>query len=354
VKSYRAALLGCGQVSRYQLRAWSQIEGVEIVALCNRTVERARERAREFGIPPAHVYADYRELFERETLDFVDIATAPHVHREQVETAAGYGLPVLCQKPLAGSSEDILAMTAACERAGVLLSVNENWRWRGWYRALRDLLQRNLLGRPRYLRITSHRNITLPSPAGDPPPLLGKQPYTAGLEQLIVYEWGTHLIDVARALFGQVRSVYARMDRASRQFKGEDRAVIVLEFDQATGLIDISWATAAAAPAEAEAHTYLEHVLVEGDHGLIEIIPEPHKLLRVSTRSEAWERPAFTGSPEAAYQASYTAAQQHFIDCLRTGRTPETAADDHLKTMAAAFAAYQSAAQNQVVCPEYP
>jgi predicted dehydrogenase len=349
MRHFRTALLGCGRVSVFQLRAWAEIEGLEVVALYNRTLEKARERAHEFGIPQEHVYGDYLELLHREQLDFVDIATAPEVHRQQVEAAAACGLHVLCQKPVAPSLEDIHSMLSACGKAGVLFSVNENWRWRGWYREVKSLLERGVIGQPRFMRFISHRNMTMPSLLGRQPILSIKQAYTSEMEQLILFEWGTHLVDVTRFLLGDIRRVYARMDRASPDFKGEDRAVIVLELDQATTLLDISWATVGDPVTEQHIPTHLEHFVLEGDDGLIEILPEPQNLLRVSTRSESYERPAYQGSPADAYQASYTAAQRHFYECLRDGKTPETVASDNLKTMGTVQGAYRSAALGQAV-----
>jgi predicted dehydrogenase len=349
MKNFRAALIGCGQVSPFQLRAWEQIEGVQVVALYNRTIEKARQRADEFGISAEHVYCNVDELLDHEQLDFVDIATAPHVHREQVEAAAKRGLHVLCQKPVAPSLEDICAMMAACDRAGVLFSVNENWRWRSWYREVKRLLVEGAIGRPRFLRFTSHRNITLPGPGGEPPLLGIKQPYTTQMERLIVFEWGAHLIDVTRFLLGDIRRVYASLDRTSPYFKGEDRAVVILELGQATGLIDISWATTGDAAAEQRSNTMLEHFVIEGDEGLIEVLPEPHSLLRLAARREAREWPVFGASLQEAYQESYTAAQRHFYECLRNGLSPETAASDNFKTMQATFGAYKSAACGQAM-----
>jgi len=341
----RGALLGCGHVSLFHLRAWAQIEGVEITALANRAVHKAEARAREFGIPLEHVYGEYQELLDKEELDFVDIATAPHVHCQQVEAAAAHGLHVLCQKPLAPTLEEAQAMTEACQAAGVLLSVNENWRWRSWYREIKRLLDDGLIGRPRYARVARHSNATLPRPDGGLPPMFINQAYTADVDRLILYEWGIHLIDVMRFLFRDVTSVYARMDKVSALCKGEDRALLILEVGGVTGLIDISWATV-----DGEAQpSQLEQVTIEGDEGTIELRPDQGDILKLATRSQVWQRPALDATPEEAYQASYTAAQRHFIECLRDGRTPETAAGDNLKTLAAAFAAYESATLNQVV-----
>jgi len=282
----------------------------------------------------------------------VDIASAPSAHRVQVEAAAAHGLAVLCQKPLAPSLADARAMEAACRGAGVRLSVNENWRWRPWYREVKALLGRGVLGRLRYARFSSHRNITLPGPEGGLPRLLSKQAYTAEMEHLIVFEWGTHLIDVARFLFGEPERVYARLDHASPYFRGDDRALVVLEYPAGstgmTVLLDLSWATAADEAAEQRGNTMLEHFQVEGDQGLIEILPEPENRFQLAARSEAWEHPVYTCSLQEAYLSSYTAAQRHFAECLREGRLPETAVEDNLKTLRATLAVYESAARGQV------
>ena len=347
----RGALLGCGQVSLHHLRAWAQIDEVEIVALYNRTVSKAKARAREFGIPLEHVYSDYHELLDTEEVDFVDIATAPHIHREQVEAAAAHARHVLCQKPLAPTLEDACAMIAACNAAGVLFSVNENWRWSSWYRDLKNLLNDGVIGRPRYVSIVKHRSLTLPGPDGSPPPL-AFEPHTMELNRLIVYDWGIHLIDVLRFLFEDVISVYARMDKVSPHFKGEDRALLALDLGGIMGVIDISWATVLAQPDSINLDTRPENVMIEGDKGTIELL-EHGNVLRVTAGGETSQYPVYKGTPEEAYQASYTAAQRHFVECLRSGQVPETVASDNLKTLAATFAAYESAARNQVVCLRY-
>ena len=313
----------------------------------NRTYSRAVERAQEFDIPLEHVYGDYLELLEKEKLDFIDVASAPFAHKEQVISAANHGYHVLCQKPLAPTDDDVLEMIAACEAANVLFSVNENWRWRTWYREIKEILGRRVIGEPRYVRITKHSNITLPGVDGSPPSLTKKQPYTMDLDHLIIFEWGTHILDVLRFLFGEIISVYASMDKVSHYFKGEDRAALLMNVNGVTALFDASWVTWNRPP------EILEQVVIEGDEGKIEILPEAGNIFRVTSRTENWEKPAFQGDPKDAYQASYTAAFRHFIDCLRTGERPETVIEDNYKTVMATFAAYDSVDKGQVVYLNY-
>ena len=366
-RTLRGALIGAGSIAQYHLTAWSHTEGVEIVTIFNRTLEKAQRLAIRFGIDPGCVYDDLETLLEREIgLDFVDIATAPDLHRSHVEAAAAHGINVLCQKPLAASLADARAMVDACERAGVLLSVNENWRWRSWYREVRQLLVEGTVGRPRYARIAAHRNVTLGVPGEGAFGLLYRQSYTRTMPRLILYEWGIHLVDTLRMLLGEPHWVHAAMSRLSPHVAGEDRALLTYGFGKEGDIvatIDISWSTVAGQ----ELPTVLEEVTIEGERGTVALVPNrgDGDLVRITQflpddrmpvdRERPWSPitttslPAHDGDIAAAYQASYNAAHGHFAECLRSGRLPETHAGDNLKTLSAVFAAYQSAEENRVI-----
>jgi predicted dehydrogenase len=137
-------------------------------------------------------------------------------------------------------------------------------------------------------------------------------------------------------------------------------------FGDVTASIDISWSSVTAE----ELPTMLEEVTIEGDRGTIALVPNrgdgdlirsvcllPEDRVPVD-RARPWSpvtttaTPAHDGDVAAAYQASYDAAHGHFAGCLRSGRLPETHAEDNLKTLRAVFAAYQAAAENRVVTIE--
>ena len=360
----RGALIGTGSIAPYHLTAWQRAPGVEIVALCNRTTEKARALGERFGIAPDHVYGDLDELLAHEPgLQFVDIATAPDLHRVQTEIAASHGLHVLCQKPLAPSLDDAQAMLAACQAAGVVLSVNENWRWRSWYRQVQKHLQLGTLGRLRYVRLTQHQNITLERADGSLPGLFARQAYTRDMPHLLVFEWGIHLIDTLRMLLGDPEWVHARMAHVSPLCAGEDRAFLTLGFGEVVACLDLSWASYAPEGPP----SLLEDALFEGDGGSLALIPNRGdgdclRLVRPlppeqvpADRGRAWSPivtqvwPAHNGDIAAAYQASYDAAQGHFVDCLRAGRLPETHAGDNLQTLRATFGAYELAAEGRLI-----
>jgi len=340
----KGALFGCGQVTWYHMRAWEAIPNVRIAAIANRTVEKAYTLATRFGVAKNAVYASHAELLEKENPDFVDIATVPDIHEEQVRDAAAKGCHILCQKPLAPSLASARSMIRCAENAGVLLSVNENWRWRAWYRRLKELLDAGVIGTPGYCCIKRHSGVALRGENGEMSALLVKQPYTANLDKLIVYEWGIHIIDVVRFLFGEPERVYAALSKTNTDFRGEDRAVVNLELRKMHVVIDISWATVEAPKSQSQ----LEYVEIEGNEGSIAVLPDEN-MIRVTTRTGTKEEKAAALPPSEEYQNSYLRTQSHFIDRLRNGGLPETHGGDNLHTLACVFAVYESASRRNVV-----
>jgi D-apiose dehydrogenase len=344
----RGALFGSGQVTPYHMRAWQAVENVEIVAVANRTVEKAHQLAKTFGIGPKHVYASHQDLLENEDVDFVDIATAPSVHDAQVTDAIDHGKHILCQKPFSTDMASAVRMTQKAEAAGVLLSINENWRWRSWYRDIKALLERNAIGQPRYLYIHRHDNATLPALDGSPPALAIKQPYTQKMAHLILYEWGIHMLDVTRFLFGNPDSLYANALKVSRLFKGEDRIVLVLSYADRHALVDLSWSTVS----NDEKVSPFEKIEIEGDEGIIRLDPSMDTNLHISTREASQSMPSARFSDAEEYQLSYTRTHKNFIENLRAGGLPESHARENIQTLGLVFAAYQSAEDNDVICFE--
>lgn len=124
MRKLRFAILGTGFWSRFQLAGWRELDGVECVAVYNRTRRKAELLAHEAGIPA--VYDDVDELMGRETLDFVDIISDVGTHCRFVQQAVQHRLPVICQKPMAPTWQEACAMVEAARQANVPLFIHEN------------------------------------------------------------------------------------------------------------------------------------------------------------------------------------------------------------------------------------
>jgi predicted dehydrogenase len=345
------ALIGAGAVTSFHLHAWQRIPQAEIVAIVDPKLTTAQARAREFNINIGRVYASLDELFRAESnLDFVDIAAPPEAHLVLVKRAADRGVHILCQKPFAHTLADAQAMIDLCKAAGVLLCVNENWRWRWWFRMIKEILSdgQGEIGRPIYTRFFAHGDGVL---TGRLSWKLSADHRFRSWKRVILFDWGTHLIDVLRFLHGEPESVYARIHHTISDLAGEDRAHVMLAYDDLTAIIDISWSSYDPYGYPRRENHVVEDFRLEGTHGTIRLIPDPGKgdLLRITSRRVMHEGRAYDGNPHDAYLNSYFAAQWDFIKAVLSGLLPETHAEDNYNTLAITLAAYQSAETNQVV-----
>ncbi|HWE37560.1 MAG TPA: Gfo/Idh/MocA family oxidoreductase [Isosphaeraceae bacterium] len=340
----RGGLIGCGFVSQYHLAGWADVPGARLVAVCDLLPERL-DWARRYA-PEAQAFTDAAAMLEAfedgesGKLDFVEVCTRPESHRELVELAARHGAHVLCQKPAALVRWDLRAMIDACDAAGVRLMFHENWRFRPWYRALKDEIDAGAVGRPIRIRL-AHRDTRAIRPEG-----FAEQPYLADLPRLILMEMGCHLVDTARYLMGEVREVAAMLGRFGEGHPGEDVATLNLRFASgALGLLDISWC----APADlARPEWALNQTVVEGTAGTLRLVADG-SLEHVSPRGQLSRRAVPLPPEERVYLDGYNATQAHFIAGLLDGREHETHGTETLKTMDVIWAGYRSAEEGRVI-----
>ncbi|WP_062228032.1 Gfo/Idh/MocA family protein [Aureimonas frigidaquae] len=335
----RGTLVGCGFFAANQMHAWTGIDGVEMVALCDRDEARARDMAARFGV--TQVFTDAARMLAEVQPDFVDIATTAPSHRALVELAAEAGTPVICQKPFAPTLADARAMVQACERAGVPLMVHENFRWQSAIRAAASELHSGAIGKPFFGRVTFRSGFDV----------YAAQPYLAEGARFIIEDLGIHALDVARFLFGDVAMVTARTARINPRIAGEDVATMLLDHDSGvTSIVDCSYATRAAE--ELFPQALLE---IDGADGTIRL----DRNYQLTVTNAAGTRSSdvspqllpWAERPWHNIQESVARIQEHWVDCLRTGREPETCGRDNVKTLALVEAAYLSAERQTSVIP---
>lgn len=346
-KHLRGALIGAGAVTGFHLHAWQRIPQAQILAVADPNLPKARARADEFNID--RVYPSLAALLQDDIdLDFVDIAAPPEYHLELIKLAAGRGLHITCQKPFAPSLAQARQMIDICRAAGVVLNINENWRWRSWYRTLKKLLVEGKIGRPLYARIFSHTSFMVPDSRYNQRRLAPDHRFRQW-DRVLFYDWGTHYIDILRFFFGEPVTVYARMDRLNPDIRGDDRAVVILTFETLTAVLDLSWSSFDPHGFANRHGPIVEDLRLEGEAGTLSLVPGD-EVIKLVAATEQWEQPAYLeNEPFEAYLNSYFGAQDHFIQCLLTSKTPETHAQDNYETLAATLAAYNAANTNQVV-----
>lgn len=334
----RFALAGTGFWSRYQLAGWLEAGGARCVALFNRTRSKADALAAEFHIPA--VYDSAEELLDRESIHFFDICTSVETHALFTQLAAERGKAVVCQKPMAPTLAEAAAMVELCQRHSVPLLINENWRWQTPIRTLAAELRSGIIGTPFRARISMVSAF----------PVFANQPFLKQLDQFVLTDMGSHVLDVARFLFGEASRLYCQTSKVHTDIRGEDVATVMLQMRSgATVVVEMGYAENAL-----ERDRFPEtSIFIEGSDGSLELAPD--FWIRVTTRSGthirrvpppryAWANPAYD-----VVHSSIAACHANLLAGLRGDAPAETTGHDNLETVRLVFASYDSAATGRAV-----
>jgi predicted dehydrogenase len=322
-------LVGCGFFAPNHLHAWREVEDAKIVAVCDLDKAKAQARARQFGVEG--VYADVEEMLHTGSLDFVDIVTGPAAHRTLVQIALRQEVPVICQKPLAPSLPEARAIVDACRDAEVPFMVHENFRWQTPMRALKEAAEG--LGTLFFGRISFRSAYDV----------YADQPYLAEDRRFILYDLGVHLLDLARFFMGEVEQLCCKTQRINPNINGEDVATVLLKMgSDATCVVEASYAS------KLEQELFPQTLVhLEGAEGSATLGPGYGLTVvqgsRVDHRVVAPRAFTWSSSPIEVIQDSVVAIQQHWVECLREGREPETSGPDNVKTLELVFGSYASA-----------
>jgi predicted dehydrogenase len=280
-----------------------------------------------------------RRTVKTEKLDFIDIITDVGTHERFVHLAAQHKLPVICQKPMAPNVETARRMVQTCGDANVPFFIHENWRWQTPIQQLRKELSSGKIGTPFRARIDMRSGF----------PVFDNQPFFKELDQFIISDLGSHILDVARALFGEADQLLCHTQRIHADIKGEDVATIMLKMSGRTSVV----CNMAYAENFLEVDRFPEtFFFIEGDKGSLELGAD--YWIRVTTADGTHARrypPPRYDWADPAYDvvhASIVPCNVDIFAALRGGHTAQTAAEDNLKTVELVFAAYASAASGQV------
>lgn len=336
---FRAGVIGCGFFAQNHLHAWRQIDDVDLVAVCDLDRAKAEATAGAHGVPSA--YDDAEAMFKAEKLDFVDIVTTMPTHRPLAELAAAHGVPMIVQKPFAPTIEDCRAIVDAAAAAAVPLMVHENFRFQTPIRAVREVLDSGVIGKPFFGRIAWRTAFDV----------YANQPYLAEEERFLLLDLVIHLFDVDRYLFGEVSELTCRTQSIKSGIKGEDAATALLGHENGvTSVVDATYSSRRDPDPFPE--TLIEVDGAEGsvrlDYGCELTVVSPAGIERRTAEPILLD---WAEKPWHGIQESVLRTQEHWVECLREGREPDTSGADNLKTYALSEASYASAAGGRTVNP---
>lgn len=216
------AVIGTGYWGSNHVRVGAELveEGVlESLVLCDVDGSRAADLASDYGVEYTTDYAELPEL----GVDAATVATPSTTHRQIAVDLLGDGLDLLVEKPLALTSEDAWAIVDAADANDATLGVGHIFRYHPALNELKDRIDRGELGRIKYLN-TNRFSFRVPRA-------------TTG----VLYSLAVHDVDVYAYLLDETpNAIYCNLDSVIRE-DIDETATLVLDYDQATGVINESW-----------------------------------------------------------------------------------------------------------------
>ena len=261
----RAGVVGLGMMGRNHVRVWDEaVPGVELVAVADPdplALERATGGRRARG------FEDAERMLAEEDLDLVSIVAPTSLHLPVTLAALRAGANVLVEKPIAATRDEALAMMAAAEEAGRMLTVGHIERFNPAIRELRRRLAAGALGRIFQVKATR----------------LG--PFPARIRDVgVVVDLAPHDLDVMRFLVGsEPIRLYAETERRIHT-EHEDLFNGVIKFaNGVVGVLDINWLTP----------TKRRSLTVTGERGmfLADYIAQDLVLFSNPEAAETWVNP---------------------------------------------------------------
>jgi predicted dehydrogenase len=219
-EAVRWGVLGCADIAvRKVIPAMAGSEIGEVTAIASRSKDRALSTAQALGIPRS--YGSYQELLDDPDIEAVYIPLPNHLHYEWTIAAAEAGKHVLCEKPLAMTSEAALEMIEASERSGVKLMEAFMYRLHPLWVEVRRLVAEGAIGELRAVQsFFSYYN--------DDPADIRNQVDVGGGS---LYDIGCYPVNVARMLFDSEPSGVMASIRRDPRFGTDVLTSVILDFD---------------------------------------------------------------------------------------------------------------------------
>ncbi|MCM3717790.1 Gfo/Idh/MocA family protein [Fictibacillus phosphorivorans] len=163
-KKIRIGIIGCGGIANGKhLPSLAKLDAVEVVAFCDIVRERAEESAAKYGTVEARVYEDYQALLHDESLDAVHVCTPNSSHAEISIAALEAGKHVMCEKPMAKTTEEARRMIEAAKRTGKKLTIGYNNRFRKDSQYLKEICEAGDLGEIYFAKAHAIRRRAVPT-----------------------------------------------------------------------------------------------------------------------------------------------------------------------------------------------
>ncbi|GDY32038.1 Gfo/Idh/MocA family protein [Gandjariella thermophila] len=304
----RVAVVGYGYWGAKHVRVLCGLPEVEVTVVDQRP-ERLDEARRQF--PTATTAGDLAEVLDH--VDAVVVATPPTTHAQVALHALGAGRPTLVEKPLATSVEDAQAMVAAAAERDAVLMVGHTFEYNAAVWKLKEIIASGELGS--VLHIDSAR--------------LNLGIYQSDVN--VVWDLAPHDLSIISFLLDDMPSSVSAWAHHDLGHQHVDVAYLALDFERigTRAFVRVSWLNP----------NKVRSVTVVGDRKMA-VYDDLSEIDRIRVYDRGVQPKAAVGlhltggpvgyrtgdvvSPHVAFREPLLVQDSHFVECVRTGRRPDT------------------------------
>lgn len=312
MKKLGVAVIGAGFWGRNHARVFKELEGTELLAVCDINAGRAKNLAKQFDVAS---YTSTGRMLKRNDVEAVSICTWSTSLAKEALKALKAGKHVLVEKPMATNVKQAEKLLKTAEKEGLHITVGFLMRFIPGLQHVKKAIEDKMLGE--IVCATAKRVSQWPERIGD----VG-----------VVKDTAIHDIDITRYLFNEDPvAVYAKTGSMMHK-KFEDYAQIMLTFEGGkSAFIESNWLT-----------PYKTRTLVvTGSEGIMK--------LDYITQELTIENVKQTVQPRYPWQEPLKLELKHFANCILEKEKPLITGVDGLKALTIAEAALKSSAKGKAI-----
>jgi UDP-N-acetylglucosamine 3-dehydrogenase len=339
MEKLRVGVIGCGSIAQHRhLPEYKANKNVELVAVCDSNEERAREVAEKFG---AEAYTSFEELLKNAEVDAVSVCTPNYLHAPISIAALNAGVHVLCEKPMATSTEEAEAMIAAAKASGKKLMIGHNQRFVPSHQRARKLIASGEIGKIYSFRTAFGHG----GPEGWS--VDGKESWFFQKDKAFVGamgDLGVHKTDLLRYVLGEeIVEVGSFVETSAKDFADvDDNAVCVLKTESGIiGTLAASWAYVSKED---------NSTIIYGEKAILRLEDDPTNSLVVQYANGEvvnYQLGKIQSNDAGGQRTSHVI--DHFVDAVLQNQEPPVPGEEGMKSLEVILAALESNETKQIV-----
>jgi len=329
----RTAVVGCGGMGNHHAGILADLDGVELVSVCDLIEEKARATGERVGV---ECCTDFRGLIDK--VDSMWICTEPFNRLDIVTACAEAGKHVFTEKPVSVNMDEADAMIEACRKANVKYMLGYVLRFTNPYRLMRETLVSGELGE----LVSCWTRRLMPFDMSDL--WYGHQEKSGG----VLLDFGSHDIDWLLWLGGPAKTVTAHTHQVRPTMNADEHGQAMILFENGgMAACEVSWSSYLGDSSVGLVGT--KGAMIVGRDGKIrkkigdeeEQIMEAEGAMAVDVEGNVG-RETDEGEIETVGQETET-IQEYFFRCIREDVEPLTSAVEGRNVLATVLAMQESA-----------